>query len=708
MSDPLDALFFPARIGVIGLSSRPGTWGRRVVELLQAGDYAGELYAVEPRDPNPGLPVIDDLTAEGHTLDLLVVTVPAESAVDVVGRARRGGVGAVVLFSAGFAEAGTEGRARQERLRAAADGMPLLGPNCLGLISKPAAAEVTASAYVERPAPAPGPLAIVTQSGAMGFVLAALLNQRGTGYSYYASVGNEACLHLTDVGSYLLERPDVQVLGLYVEQIRDPAALARLGQRATELDKRVVVLKAGASAAGSRATLSHTAAVAGDHLLFGALCRDAGIVMAEDDESFADLMAAAQRPMTLPPKPRFAVLSMSGGAGAVLADRLTARGAEVPELGPRTRAAVASLELAGVAAIDNPIDLGGQFYRSADSFDALLAALDRDPSLDGIVCYFTFGDHFLAEYRKLADTLAGLRTPGWLIWASPPVGALDGTPTGVVHSSIASFTRALPGLVRDHAHSPVDQGPAAVTADAAARAASRLPREPGVVTETLAGEILGELGIPYVDSADAGAPEFADLSAAGGLAAATGRGTASSPYEGGPFVVKVDSPDAPHRARLGLVRLGTPKADVAEVAATLLKRADELGLRDARAVVQPQLSHCGELSVGAIRDPQYGPALVVGPGGARAEATGEQRHVIRLPATPRTVRRVTSALAGQHPGLDTAAFAEVLSLVAEFVVRAPVVAELDINPLLVRHDGSPIAVDSLIVLSADAAASPVP
>ncbi|MFF1359127.1 acetate--CoA ligase family protein [Streptomyces sp. NPDC058297] len=690
MSDPLDALFFPSRIGVIGLSKRPGTWGRRLVEVLQAGGYEGEIYAVEPREPDPELPTIGDLAGEGHLLDLLVVAVPADSAVSVVERARRGGVRAVVLFTAGFAETGDQGRELQEQLRTAAGDMPLLGPNCLGVVSKPVAADVTPSAYVERPAPPPGPLAIVTQSGAMGFVLAALLNQRGAAFSYYASVGNEACLRLTDIGAYLLERPDVRVLGLYVEQVRDPAALAGLGRRAAELGKRVVVLKSGVSKAGGRATLSHTAAVAGDPLHFRALCRDSGIVMAEDDETFADLMTTMQRPVALPPRPRFAVLSMSGGAGAVIADRLTALGAEVPQLGPYTRAAVEALDLSGIAASDNPIDLGGQFYRNTESFGQLLDRLDEDPVLDGIICYFTFGDQFPEVYRQLAVKVADLETPAWLVWACPPDGAPSGTPSGVVHASIAGLMRALPAVMRVPAPDPVDEGAATAAKAAAARVVSQLPCRPGVVTEVLASRLLAELGVPYVETADLETAAVAH----------------PRPCEGRPYVVKIDSPDAPHRAQLGLVRLEVPGEDLTEVAAELLKRAAELGLRDAQTVVQPQLAHRGELAVGAVRDPQYGPAVVVGPGGDRAEDAGAARHVIRIPARPGAVQQVAAMLAAEYPGLEPAAMCEVLSLVCEFIAQAPTVAELDINPLLIGLDGSPVAVDSLLVLATERPADP--
>ncbi|MFI0467090.1 acetate--CoA ligase family protein [Saccharopolyspora sp. 5N102] len=668
---PLDSLFFPKAIGVIGLSARPGSWGSRVVEILRSGGFGGELYAVEPRNRDVDLPILDDLAESGKLLDVLVVAVPAEAAIEVIERARRGGVGAVVLFSSGFAEDGADGRVRQQRLREAAGDMPVLGPNCLGVISKPASANVTTTAYVARPAPPPGPVSLVSQSGAVGFVLASLLDARGVGFTYYASVGNEACLEVTDIGGYLVERPDVRVLGLYVEQIRDPEALERLGRRAVELGKRIVVLKAGASEAGQRATLSHTAAVAGDQLLFDALCRDAGIVVAEDDESFADLVVALQREVSLPPRPNIAVLSMSGGAGAIIADRLAALGAEVRPLSGKTRDRIEELELAGVASTDNPIDLGGQFYRSSDAFGQLLALLDEDPEVDGVVCCFTFGDLFPELYRDLAEKIAALDSPSWLVWACPPPGALVGTPPGVVFPSIAGLIRALPGVIRP-AQLDVEIGEQDVSA-----AVELLKPHSGVVTEIDAREVLRELGVRYVDTAVAGE----DLPPADR------------------YVVKIDSPDAPHRARLGLVKLGVAASDVSGTCAELLARAGELGLAGARAVIQPQLAHQGEIAVGAVRDPHYGPALLIGPGGSRVEEAGLTRQVIRLPARPGAIAR---ALADAAPQLSTVEFAAVLARLGELVVRVPALAELDINPLLLTTDGAPIAVDSLIVVSEEA------
>ncbi|MEU6263433.1 acetate--CoA ligase family protein [Saccharopolyspora shandongensis] len=158
-------------------------------------------------------------------------------------------------------------------------------------------------------------------------------------------------------------------------------------------------------------------------------------------------------------------------------------------------------------------------------------------------------------------------------------------------------------------------------------------------------------------------------------------------------------PDARHRARLGLVKLGVAAADVAETCAELLARAGELELTGARAVIQPQLAHQGEIAVGAVRDPHYGPALLIGPGGSRVEQEGLARQVIRLPARPGAIAR---ALADAPPQLSTVEFAAMLARLGDLVVRVPALAELDINPLLLTTDGAPVAVDSLVVVSEEA------
>jgi acyl-CoA synthetase (NDP forming) len=676
----LEPLFFPKRIGIAGLSSRAETWGRKVLGNLRGGGFDGEVIAVAPRNA-PEIPYVADLGELTEPLDLLIITLPAAAVPDMVARARRTGmVRSVLVCSAGFRETGPEGAALEDELVAAADGLPLVGPNCVGLLSRPGSAVATVSQYVNRPHPPAGPVAVVSQSGALGFVMATLLERHGVAIGTYVSVGNEACLGIGKLGAHLIERPDVSVLGLYIESVRDPAALRALATRAAELGKRVVALKAGVSDAGSRATLSHTAAVAGDALLFRGLCDDTGIVLAESDEAFADLLHAAQHPAAhtgLPAHPRLAIVTMTGGGGAILADRLSATGGSVPALSPETRAKVDGLAMTSIASSANPIDLGGNFDRDADKLADLFAILDADPGIDGIAGMFTFGDARAEWYRTLAGDLSRLDTPAWMIWAAGRADDRTGTPPGTVFDTIEGFVRGLPAL-RAPRTDPADGAPPPVEALAALRAAAPGAR---VVTEADARTVVAALGVPYVPTAVAepGADPLAALPVVA------------------EYVVKADHPDVAHRAKLGLVRVGVPADGVPGAVAELAEAARAQGLSGARIVVQPRLEQRGEIVVGGIRDPQYGPALVVGAGGARVEDAGAHRYGVPVPARTETLRAMAAGVAARYGPLDADALTALLVSAARLMATAPDVAELDVNPVLIRPDASLVAVDALIV-----------
>lgn len=696
MSD-LDPLFFPKRVGIAGLSSREHTWGRMVLGNLRDGGFAGDIVAVAPRSATD-IPYVADLADLDEPLDLLLITLPAAAVPPMVARARETGMArSVLVFSAGFAETGAEGAALEKELAAAAGDLPLIGPNCVGLLSRPGGAVATVSQFVHRPHPPAGPVAILSQSGALGFVMATLLERHGVSLGTYVSVGNEACLGIGDLGAHLIERPDVSVLGLYIESVRNPAALRAVAVRAAELGKRVVALKAGTSAAGRRATLSHTAAVAGDALLFRGLCDDAGIVVAESDEAFADLLHAARHPAAtggsaLPAHPRVAVVTMTGGGGAILADRLSATGASVPALSEQTRANVDGLGLTSIASSANPIDLGGNFDRDADRLDDLFAVLDGDPAIDGIAGVFTFGDHRAEWYRDLAGKLAALRTPAWMIWAAGRAEDRTGTPPGMVFDTIESLVRSLPAL-RGSASGPVDAGPAPEAAREALRAAAPGAR---VITEADAHPVVHGLGLAYVPTVVLDAGRIPDPS--GREAPRAAPALAALP-EAREYVVKVDHPDVAHRAKLGLVRVGVASEDVPGVVRELSRAAEAHGITGARVVVQPRLDHRGELVVGGIRDPQYGPALIVGAGGARVEAGDAYRYGLPVPARPETLRATAEEIATRFGPLDVDALTTLLTNASRLMTTGDV-AELDINPVLVRPDGSLTAVDALIVRAA--------
>ncbi|WP_028922561.1 acetate--CoA ligase family protein [Pseudonocardia acaciae] len=671
-TDRCEPLFAPRSIAVVGVSGRAGlSWGRITVQRLLAGGYGGEVVAVA-RGPVElaGVRAVRSLGEIGYGPDLVVVATPAATVPGVLREAREAGAGAAVVYAAGFAEAG--GHELEAELRAAAGELAVLGPNCLGLVGRRAAVRLSPTAMLDREQAPPGPVAVVSHSGALGFVLLDMLERAGVGYCYYASTGNEACLGAAEVGRYLLARPEVEVLVLYLEAVRDAAGLRELGRLARRSGKAVVALAAGRSEAGRRAALSHTAAVAGDRLLLASLCRQEGITLAADDDQLVDAVLCARRGVTLPPSPRLAILTMSGGAGGVLADNLTALGARIPALSDATRRGLA--EVGGVEATDaNPVDLGGNVGHWVDRLQALLGVLDADPEVDGVVLYLTFGDRFLDAYRRVAERASAARTPTWFVWTCAPAGERErlGRPDTVL-DGIGSLTRRLSVLLPDTV--PPRPRPAR-------------PRVPGrtVWTELRAAPLLADAGIAHVPTVSAADAE--DLTAA-----VRDRGWP------GPFVVKGDAADVPHRARLGLVRLDVTAAELPAAAEAVAGRLATASTDPGRRLVaQPLLDHCAELALGAVRDPIYGTAVLLGAGGDRAEDGAAPRRGLLLPAADGQVRELAS-WAATVLAAPADATAGVLEALAGLLADHPEITEVDVNPLCVVGDRL-VAVDALITVT---------
>ncbi|WP_409464299.1 acetate--CoA ligase family protein [Amycolatopsis sp. GA6-003] len=666
-----EPLFRPKSVAVAGVSTTTAlSWGRIALDRLLRSGYGGEVFAVSrgPLDL-PGVRTVRSLAEIGYGPDLVVLATPAETVPALVRQARELGSGAVVVFASGFAEGGNS--ALEDELREAAGDLPVLGPNCLGVVSRPAGVQLSTTVFLDRERVPPGPVAIVTQSGAIGFVLADLLEQAGIGYSYYASVGNEACLSSHEIGSDLLDQPDVEVLVLYLEGVRDADGLRALGRQARAAGKTVVALAVGSSAAGRQAALSHTAAVAGDHFLLASLCRQEGIHLVTDDDQLVDAVLCARKGTTLPPAPRLAVLTMSGGAGGILADNLTALGVRIPPLSGRTRAKLA--EIGGVEAADeNPVDLGGNIDRWMNRVGELLSALDEDQELDGVVLYLTFGDRFREAYHRLAAAAAATRTPTWFVWACAPPGELAklGRPDTVL-PSIGALVRRLRVLVPDRVPEP-------------ARHSSGADRP--VWTELRSVPLLQDAGIPHVDTV-----------AGTDLAAAVRQRGWPEPY-----VVKGDAADVPHRARAGLVRVGVTAAELPAVLDTLQTRLDEVSTDpDRTLVVQPLLPHSAELALGATRDPLYGTAIVLGAGGDRAEDPAAPRRALLLPATAEQ-RAELAAWGGDVLAAPVPAVAAAIDGLLRILDSHPEFAEADLNPLCVAGDDL-IAVDALFTENAQEA-----
>ncbi|WP_370178609.1 acetate--CoA ligase family protein [Rhodococcus wratislaviensis] len=661
---------------MVGVSAtQPLSWGRLTLDRLLACGFSGELVAVGPQAvESPSVVSVRSLSELNAPPDLVVVATPADAAPGVLAEASAIGVVAAVVFSAGFSEAGDT--LREQRLREAAADMAVLGPNCLGLVNHAAGIQLSTSGFLGRSRRTEGPVAIITQSGALGFVLADLLEKAEIGYTYYASVGNEMCLTTADLGQYLVERPEVETIVLYLEGVRDAAGLRELGERARTLGKTVVALAVGSSEGGRRSALSHTAAVAGDYTLLSALCTQAGILLVRTDDELVDAVLCGRKVCRLPESPAFAVLTMSGGAGGVLADSLTTMGARIPPLSESTRRRIA--EIGTVEAGDlNPIDLGGNFFRSLDSFHALIGVLDEADEIDAVVVYLTFGDYFVDNFRDIAETCAATATPTWFIWAGAPEGEITRSrrPETVI-PSIGAFVRRTSMAVRPASTKPVEQD----------RGDRRSPALRRVLTELHAAPVLSEAGIRHVPMVAATTPE--------GVVAAV----EAADWAGTRMVVKGDSSQAPHRAHLGLLRIDIARADLLSAAAEIHARLNRSCVDDeARLVAQPLVEHRAEIALGAVRDPIYGTAVVLGAGGARAEDHSAPRHTILLPATPQDIDGLATWASSEFD-CDAASIAAAIRSLIAVLHEHPEYHEIDINPLCVV-DGGLVAVDALITLT---------
>jgi acyl-CoA synthetase (NDP forming) len=404
----LTKLLQPQSIAVIGASANSAVISGMPLRILGQHGYPGALYPVNPRHAEiAGLPCYPRIGAVPEPVDLALVVVHADAVPQVVADCGRAGTRFAVVISSGFAEQDPDG-VRQRALRAACaayPGMRVLGPNSEGLMNVVHRIPLTFSPTVDEQRGMrrlrTGDIAVVSQSGGLGFALFNDGLERGLGFSHVVSTGNELDLDLADVAEHLAADPGTRVLLLFLEGLPDPARLADVAAAAGLSGTRVVVAKAGTSAAGRRAALAHTAHDAGEDSAYAELFDKHGMVRARDQEHIVDLAMAFSRTSRLR-GPRVGVLTTSGGAGTWLADDLVAAGLEVPLLGAATQRRLrACIPAYGSPA--NPVDATAQVF-SGGGIGPVLDALATSGEVDAIACVLTLADAHRVEHER--DTLA--------------------------------------------------------------------------------------------------------------------------------------------------------------------------------------------------------------------------------------------------------------------------------------------------------------
>jgi acetate---CoA ligase (ADP-forming) len=670
----------PASVAVYGASARRGTIGGELFRNIVTAGFAGAVYPLNRGgEAVAGIAGRTTLAGVVPPVELAIICVPATAMLDAAGDALAAGVRALCVISAGFAEVGSEGAARQDALLALvrSHGGRLIGPNCLGIASSSHHLNAT---FAAQGLP-PGSVGFASQSGALGLAVVEQARDRGLGLSAFASLGNKADVSSNDLLEYWEDDPATSVVALYLESFGNPLRFGRIARRVARR-KPVLALKGGASAAGARAAASHTAALASSDAAVDALLRQSGVLRARTLSEFLDA-ATLLSSQPLPLGPRVAVVTNAGGLGILFADACAAEGLELPAPSEETRERLRAV-MPAEGSLANPVDLLGS--ATAETFAAVLPPLLADPGFDAVCVLFV---------RPVVVTAADVehavdRVVGEAAVAKPVVAVLLSSEDARSHEppeAISTFG------------SPEA---AARALGIAAQRAAWLRRPEGVVpalhgldrarARDVVGEALSSGEEAWLDADQSRRLlEAYGIPLARGIVAATPREAAAAAETlGGSVVVKSAVPGA-HKTETGGVALDLRGADAARAAAERIGGA---------VLVQPMLAG-SELIAGVVHDAVFGPLVALGLGGVLAELVAAVSIGI-APLTDAdagdlvTAGPVGKLVAGfRGEALDAAALADLLHRLSALALDVPEIAELDLNPVLATAAGC-VAVDQRI------------
>ncbi|WP_427306027.1 acetate--CoA ligase family protein [Cupriavidus sp. H39] len=692
----LSHLLDPASIAIIGASRDTSRIGGVALDHLQRLDYKGLVYPVNPRYQEiAGLSCYPDVESLPQAPDVAVLALAADEVLSQLHRCHARGIRAAIIYASGFAEAGDAGAERQAALAAFAreSGMAIAGPNCMGLANLTTRA-VTAFATTFRafpPQDGPGAVSLLTQSGNVCAIVYATARQMDVGFHQFINTGNEACLDYADYLDYLADDAQTGAVVGYVEGLRNGNRFLSAAARLRAASKPLILLKAGESEAGSAATQSHTAVLAGNQAIYRAAFAQVGAMQAGDPGHLADLAyltgfrhRGAGR--------RVVVASVSGAMGALSADLLSAAGLEVPRLpeAVQQRLQAGAPELGAVA---NPVDLTGQlFNRSGLAF----AVLDNLAATDGVDVIFLYATAYLLD--RMADELIEVagKTDRLIVVATTgePASRASLAAAGVaLFPDCARAARALGTYVGWLGTAAPAAHWMALRARPSAHAAGSLPASP--MDEHQAKQWLAGFGVPAGAEAAAATPEDAARAAE---------------VIGFPVVVKVLSPDIVHKTEVGGVRLGLADAQQVQKAVAEVIAAASQAMPQARqrgVLVQQMASGVCELIVGVTRDPVFGPAMTVGLGGIFTEVFHDVAHRL-LPVDRTMAQEMLASLRGYRlmtgfrgkPPADIGAAADAIAALSDAAMSlGDRLAEMEVNPLLVRDAGrGAVALDALVLM----------
>ena len=679
----LDGLLAPGSVVLIGASEK-NHFSNLAMRAIDRIGFDGALHLVNRKgEPAYGRPATTSCRAIGAPIDTAYLCLPAEAALDAAQEAIDAGIYNLVVVSSGFAEIGGPGRELEARLQAlcAANGVRVLGPNCLGFRNNLAKVALGSIPWVDQGIP--GSIALVSVSGSVASMALQYGIQQGAGFSHSIATGNEMNVTIADLVDYLVDVPEVRAIALFIESIRDPETFIAAAVRAHAAKKPIVALKAGAAEVTAAIAAAHTGSVVGDDRVFNALCERLGIVRVPTIETLVNTaaMLAATGPMA---KPGTALISISGGICEIASDLAESVGVTFPQFAPETKTALAGA-ISGFGQSHNPLDLTGAAVRDVDLWRSIADIVSRDPAIGLTLLNWdvpNLAEPSMASTVQILGEIAGA--------ATTPTMVVGNYARPVNEHGHAWFARhgiayALPGL--DHGlyaagklswwseriNRPLDLPKQA--------SAVRSTNRPADERQALAH--LAQHGVPVIPQQVAGSAADAAVHAR---------------TIGGAVAMKVLSSDIAHKTEVGGVVLhveGDESVTAAydRIIASVTAKAPHARIDG--VLVAPMRSGGIEMLVGIARDPTWGPVLALGLGGICVEVLKDTALCL-LPAGSAEIRRTLQSLRAARlfegyrgaEATDLDQLAEVIARVgAAALALGPDLAAFEVNPLHVngRH-----------------------
>ncbi|MDQ0382779.1 acetate--CoA ligase family protein [Amycolatopsis thermophila] len=680
----LASLFRPRSVALVGASNK-SSFSRSAYNNLVEFGFADRTFLVNRRGAEThGRPTVTSCTRIGEPVDVAFMMVPQAGTLDALTDAAEAGIRNAVILSSGYGEAGEAGRAAQAELVAHAESLDvvLLGPNHLGFANFVDQVPVTPINGLPHRA---GSVALLSQSGASSQAMLSFAGICGADLSSMVTLGNEAMITAGHVLDYLVDDEHTRAIAIFLETIRDPEVFRSAARRAAAAGKPVVVLKAGSSELAARTAAAHTGALVGDDRTIDAVFRDLGVIRVDSIEDMLITAGTAAQLGRLA-RPGIGVVSISGGACDILADRAEDLGAELPAFAESTEQALAEI-MPPYGTIHNPLDVTGAAIIDPTIFTRAIEAVSADPGV-GVVAVVN-ALPWQSDGRPYTGQVFADAIGDGIGRAQSPVVYVN-----QVLEPITAYTREVMAHARvPHAVPGLRQAVVALrnlawwsetTRDAATPHEPRALPVPdssarrGTWSESAARGLLADAGIPVV-------PAELVTSAQQAVRAAAGFG--------GPVALKIVSPGILHKSDIGGVRLGLAgdeavAAAYEEVAAAGAKVP---GATIEGVLVSPMRAGGTELLAGVVRDPQWGPVLAVALGGIFVEVLGDSA-LSPLPVTPARARQLLEGLRGAallrgarggEPA-DLDALADVIARVGDLALAlGDDLESLEINPLRV-------------------------